>query len=831
MTQENAQLPAQSLIAPLAQAIADKNVIIGAPPGAGKSTVLPQALLPHVDGKILVMQPRRVVVRSLAGYLAQLLGEKVGATIGYRIRGEAKSGPDTRIEIITEGILARLIQSDPELHGIGAIVFDEFHERSIHSDFGLALALDVQAGLRDDLRLVVMSATLDTGALQALLPDAALLTTEGRAYPVSVVYGKDVPGAHIVSQVIATLRYALHTHEGDVLVFLPGQGAINHIAGQLNTLPGAIGSVIHRLYGALPKAQQDAALKPDAMGRRKVILATNIAETSLTIDGIEVVIDSGLENIASFNPSSGLTTLRQQRISQASARQRAGRAGRVQAGHCYRLWSQASHERLSEHTAPQIKRVDIAPLLLDTLNWGCNLDELAMLSRPDAAQVDVARALLVQIGALDESYKLTAMGRDIAAIPCHPRLAAMLLRVKNMDTHTSANLDTRLLRQAAPWVVALAEDSARSDQTHISEALMKLDASARRRMENQARRFARYCGADVNALSPAHLDSEAIAACVALAYSDRVAYRRNNRYKLASGKGASYNAASQPQWLSVLHAQDQGTEVALRMIQPVSQETLNALFPGAFVQRDVVRFNADRQAMEARRVTGFGEIDLTYEPIGKIASSQWVDAWLRFLSERQIQDWPLGEEAWQWWRRLSLAASLALPIDDHGQGLTWPGSLTTLVEGARDSLASYLKKCRSLRELSAIPWATVLHQSLPWPLQQALSSQLPTQLPVPSGRKHALRYDDNQQVVLAVRMQEMYGQTQPLSIAGGRITVTLELLSPAGRPIQTTADLANFWQGSYLDIQKEMKGRYPKHFWPDDPTTAQATTRTKNAMN
>lgn len=827
MTQDVATLPAQSLVAPLTDAVARGNVIVGAPPGAGKSTVLPLALLSQVAGKVLVMQPRRVVVRSLAGYLARLCGEHVGQTVGYRIRGENKTGAGTRLEIITEGILARLIQSDPELTGISAIVFDEYHERSIHSDFGLALALDVQAGLRDDLRLIIMSATLELAPLQSLMPDAQVLTTEGRTYPVTLHYSNDVPVQKILAQVTSTVRHALSAHNGDILVFLPGQGAINYIASQISGLVAGEGGSLHRLYGALPKDQQDAALVVDGNGRRKVILATNIAETSLTIEGIEVVIDSGLENIASFSPASGLTTLKQQRISQASAQQRAGRAGRVKAGHCYRLWSQASHERLAEHTPPQIKRQDVSPLILDAMNWGCELGDLAMLTQPDEAQINAAMHLLERIGAIDTSHKITATGRKIATVPCHPRLAAMLLRVavgvKNMDTHT--------LRQAAPWVVALAEDSGRVEQLYVTDALAALSGAARSRLAAQAKRYARWCNTDQQRVSPGDLDAEAVAACVALAYPDCIGYRRGDSYKLASGKGATVSLTTAPQWLSVLQGQDVGSEVAIRLAQPIAQATLQQLFPGAFRQRDVVRYNAERQAMEARRVSGFDAIDITSEPIGNIPDERWVDSWLAYLSERDISDWPLGEQTWQWWHRLSLAAKLDLPIDDHGHNHRWPTSLTSLITDAKSSLAGKLKRCRRRRDLEALPWASLVHQTLPWPVQHALTTHLPAQITVPSGRSHPLHYSPDGQVTLAVRMQEMYGQSQPVTIAKGRVTVTLQLLSPAGRPLQTTSDPAMFWTGSYRAIQKEMKGRYPKHFWPDDPTTAKATTRTKKAMD
>ncbi len=822
MTQDVTPLPAHSLVRPLNEAITSGNVIVGAPPGAGKSTVLPLAVLNQLKGKVLLMQPRRVVVRNLASYLASQCGERVGETVGYRIRGENRTSAHTRLEVITEGILARLIQDDPELNGISAIIFDEFHERSIHSDFGLALALDVQAGLRDDLRLVVMSATLELAPLQALLPDARVLTSDGRSYPVDIRYGKDTPASDVVPQVLSTLRQAMATHKGDILVFLPGQGSIHKLSSQLDGLLSSDNDIVHTLYGALPKGQQDAAIRPDPEGHRKIILATNIAETSLTIDGITVVIDSGLENVASFNPTSGLTALKQVRISQASAQQRAGRAGRLSAGHCYRLWSQVTHERLAEHALPQISRADLSPLMLDTLNWGCDISELRMLTPPDNAQVEAALNLLQQLQAVDADQRITSLGRAIAEIPCHPRLAAMLRQAARMDSHA--------VHQAAPWVVALAEDGSRINRDYVTEAFAAMDKATVKRLSMQAKRYARWCHSRI-AETPIDLESDAVAACIALAYPDRIAYRRGDSYKLAGGKGARIALSSPPQWLAVLHGQDAGSDVTIRLAQPISQPLLATLFPDAFGQRDVVRYNPQRQAMEARRVTGFDAIDITSEPIGCVANEHWAAAWFDYLNQRDVADWPLAEETWQWWWRVSLARQCDIPVDDHGQSLQWPSSLGEVITLAKDRLTTKLAHCRSRRDVETLPWTSLLHQSLAWPLQQALATHLPDKIATPGGRLHALQYRSDGQVVLAVRMQEMFGQVTPVTLAGGRVTVTLELLSPAQRPLQTTSDPGRFWAGSYRDIQKEMKGRYPKHFWPDDPTTAPPTTRTKKAMD
>lgn len=889
MLQLFSHLPAYELVSPLQGAVAANNVIIGAPPGAGKSTVLPLSLLQSsLQGKILLMQPRRVVVRNLADYLARQLNENVGETVGYRIKGESKTSSATRLEIITEGVLTRMIQQDPELAGIAAIVFDEFHERSIHSDFGLALALEVQSGLRDDLRLIVMSATLDIAPLQTLLNAFSVLpvenlNTQGRMFPVDIRYTQDVQAHELVPKTCNIIKQAVGEHDGDILVFLPGRGSINAVAREIKGLAESADMAVHMLYGALSKSVQQAAIAPDPQGRRKIILSTNIAETSLTIEGVTVVIDSLWENSAQYHPSSDITSLTQQRISQASAIQRAGRAGRVMAGTCYRLCSKSSFERLAKHNAAQIEKEDLSSFLLDTLAWGSSPDTLALLTKPTQAQLQVAQQKLLRVNAISQA-NITPYGRALAQLPCQPHLAHLLLTVKQGIDGLPAD-ENDALRHAAPFVVALSESNISvGGATNVMDALLNANSSTRSQLTQQATRYARYVQnndgkeqrfkLDINGL-----DEHALGLCVAIAFPLQVGYRRNSsgqsgespnvskhvvggatrngksqanliEYKLASGKGAELTTSGSllgfsesengdGPWLAVLDGQLIKSTVAIRLAQPVPESWLRLAFPDAFSEKRSVILNSDTGVMEARVSTGFYEITLNSTPVSGQEKSRekafWDDAlcnaWFAHLDALPLSSWPLSDADWQWWRRVEMAGKLNLPQDKaFDEPDPWPSSLSDLVHKAKDSLAPVLKSCKSIKNLKQLPWKTALNNGLSWPQQDALATLLPTHVTIPTGREASLDYRENGDVVLSVKMPELYSQSAPLTIAGGRVTVVCELLSPAGRPLQTTSDLAAFWQGSYKEIQKEMKGRYPKHFWPDDPANAVPTSKTKKHM-
>lgn len=880
MLQPFSHLPAYELVTPLEEAVAASNVIIGAPPGAGKSTVLPLSLLKSsLKGKILLMQPRRVVVRNLADYLARQLNENVGETVGYRIKGESKTSSATRLEIITEGVLTRMIQQDPELAGVAAIVFDEFHERSIHSDFGLALALEVQSGLRDDLRLVVMSATLDVAPLQTLLNAHSVLpvvnlNTQGRMFPVDIRYTQDVQAHELVPKTCNIIKQAVGEHDGDILVFLPGRGSINAVAKEIKGLAESADMAVHMLYGALSKSVQQAAITPDRQGRRKIILSTNIAETSLTIEGVTVVIDSLWENSAQYHPSSDITALTQQRISQASAIQRAGRAGRVMAGTCYRLCSKSSFERLAKHNAAQIEKEDLSSFLLDTLAWGSSPDTLALLTKPTQAQQQVAQQKLLRVNAISQS-SITPYGRALAQLPCQPHLAHLLLTVRQGIDGLCADINAAL-RHAAPFVVAVSESNISvGGATNVMDVLLHANSNTRSQLTQQAIRYARYVQnndgkaqrfkPDIN-----ELDEQALGLCIAIAFPLQVGYRRSAsdksaessnttngkpktgivEYKLASGKGAELTAAGSASifnesengdgpWLAVLDGQLIKSTVAIRLAQSVPESWLRLAFPDAFKEKRSVILNSDTGVMEARISSGFYEITLNSTPVSGQEKSRekafWDDAlcnaWFAYLDALPLSSWPLSDADWQWWRRVAMAGKLNLPQDKaFDEPDPWPLSLNALVHEAKDSLAPVLKNCKNIKNLKQLPWKTALNNGLSWPQQDALATLLPPHVTIPTGREASLDYRDNGDVVLSVKMPELYSQGTPLTIAGGRITVVCELLSPAGRPLQTTSDLAAFWHGSYKEIQKEMKGRYPKHFWPDDPANASPTSKTKKHM-
>ncbi len=829
MSSSASAFPAQAIAAPLCEAVRQHNAIVAAPPGAGKSTVLPLALLAcFPDKKILLMQPRRVVVRSLAGYLAAQLGEEVGQQVGYRIRGEQQVSASTRLEIITEGILSRRIQQDPELTGVDMIVFDEFHERSIHTDFGLALALEVQQGLREDLRLVVMSATLDTHAVAGLLPDARLLVSEGKMYPVAEVYCGQVAGHQLHQRICQVALQACSDSQQDVLVFLPGAGGINKVAQLLGERTRS-DQVVHRLYGALDKAQQDAALQPDAQGRQKIILATNIAETSLTIANIGAVVDSGLENIAQFHPGTGLTQLSTQMISQASAAQRKGRAGRLGPGTVYRLWPKEQHERLARHSSAQILLEDITSLMLETLAWGTRIEDLALLDMPSAAQCQAARAVLQQLGATDPQHQLTAYGRRLALLPCHPRLGHMLLQA-----HQSLEAGASPLLQAAVWVAALAQDSVKPKaEATVRETLLNLEHHQYQRLQRQASRYLHQLAPGLTLATPKSLSSREIGLAVALAYTDLIAHNTDtSQYKLACGKGAIVpSAMSGEPWLAVLNGQQRDGNMKVSLAEPIAAAEVESRFADLFHRTEKVSYNRVQQRMEARQVNGFAAIELSSKPLPAPAARHLAQAWRTYLHSLPVADWPLEPRALQWLHRLALAHRLHLPQSQaFDEPQPWPDSDNPLTLIEPTALDRALSRCRTWRQLGELGWTQLLQQSLPWPMQQALDALLPVRHTVPSGQQHTLDYQSDGQVVLAVRMQEMYGQTEVIRIAQGRQNVVVSLLSPAGRPLQMTADLGQFWQGSYQEIKKEMKGRYPKHFWPDDPASATPTTKTKRAM-
>ncbi|HIE1227657.1 TPA: ATP-dependent helicase HrpB [Serratia marcescens] len=787
-------------------------VLLHAPTGAGKSTWLPLQILAKagLPGRIIMLEPRRLAAKNVAYRLAQQLGEEPGQTVGYRMRAESKSGPQTRLEVVTEGILTRMLQQDAELQGVSLVILDEFHERSLQADLALALLLDVQQGLRDDLKLLIMSATLDNARLSQLLPEAPVVVSEGRSFPVERLYQPLASHQRLEDGVAAAVKRLLAEQPGSLLLFLPGVAEINRV---LERLTGEVESDtdLCPLYGALPLAQQQKAIQPAAPGRRKVVLATNIAETSLTIEGIRLVVDSGLERVARYDVRNGLTRLATQRISQASMVQRAGRAGRLEPGLCWHLFVKEQAERAAEHAEPDILQSDLTGFWLELLQWGCHDPaQLTWLDAPPAAALAAARALLRRLGATDDGDKLTAPGRQMAALGCEPRLAAMLV--------AGATLSADGLATAA-LLAALLEEPPRGGQMDIGYWLSRPQANWRQRAAQLAKRLPQRAG---------QVDVELAPRLLASAFADRIAQRRgqDGRYLLANGMGAAMNqdeALSRAPWLIVpsLLQGHNSPDARILFALPVDIEALAAQLPAMVMQRTAVEWDEEKGTLRAWKRQQIGRLTLRAQPLAKPADEELQQALLDWVRAQglAVLNWEGAAEQ----LRVRLQCAQAwLPEAE------WPAMDEEPLLAALDQwLLPSLNGVRDLRGLKQVNIAEALSRLLDWQQKQRLDNALPTHYTVPTGSRLPIRYEAGKPPALAVRLQEMFGEQRSPMLAEGRIPVVLELLSPAHRPLQITGDLAAFWQGAYREVQKEMKGRYPKHVWPDDPATAVPTRRTK----
>ncbi|HEJ6979601.1 TPA: ATP-dependent helicase HrpB [Serratia marcescens] len=787
-------------------------VLLHAPTGAGKSTWLPLQLLAKagLPGRIIMLEPRRLAAKNVAYRLAQQLGEEPGQTVGYRMRAESKSGPQTRLEVVTEGILTRMLQQDAELQGVSLVILDEFHERSLQADLALALLLDVQQGLRDDLKLLIMSATLDNARLSQLLPEAPVVVSEGRSFPVERLYQPLASHQRLEDGVAAAVKRLLAEQPGSLLLFLPGVAEINRV---LERLTGEVASDtdLCPLYGALPLAQQQKAIQPAAPGRRKVVLATNIAETSLTIEGIRLVVDSGLERVARYDVRNGLTRLATQRISQASMVQRAGRAGRLEPGLCWHLFAKEQAERAAEHAEPDILQSDLTGFWLELLQWGCHDPaQLTWLDAPPAAALTAARALLRRLGATDDGDKLTALGRQMAALGCEPRLAAMLV--------AGATLSADGLATAA-LLAALLEEPPRGGQMDIGYWLSRPQANWRQRAAQLAKRLPQRAG---------QVDVELAPRLLAQAFTDRIAQRRgqDGRYLLANGLGAAMNqdeALSRAPWLIVpsLLQGHNSPDARILLALPVDIEALAAQLPAMVMQRTAVEWDEEKGTLRAWKRQQIGRLTLRAQPLAKPADEELQQALLDWVCAQglAVLNWEGAAEQ----LRVRLQCAQAwLPEAE------WPAmDEEPLLAALEQWLLPSLNGVRDLRGLKQVNIAEALSRLLDWQQKQRLDNALPTHYTVPTGSRLPIRYEAGKPPALAVRLQEVFGEQRSPMLAEGRIPVVLELLSPAHRPLQITGDLAAFWQGAYREVQKEMKGRYPKHVWPDDPATAVPTRRTK----
>ncbi|MBT9185913.1 ATP-dependent helicase HrpB [Pectobacterium punjabense] len=791
-------------------------VLLNAPTGAGKSTWLPLQLLQqgNVNGRIIMLEPRRLAAKSVAWRLAQQLGEEPGQAIGYRMRSESRVSDATKLEVVTEGMLTRLLQQDAELQGVALIILDEFHERSVQADLALALLLDVQQGLRDDLKLLIMSATLDNARLAALLPEAVCVVSEGRSYPVERCYAPLNNQERLEEGVARQVRRLLNEEDGSLLLFLPGVAEIRRVQALLENSVSS-DTDLCPLYGALTLAEQQKAILPAESGRRKVVLATNIAETSLTIEGIRLVVDCGLERVASFDVKSGVTRLVTQRISQASMVQRAGRAGRLSPGICWHLCSREQAERAAAQSEAEILNSDLSSVWLDLLQWGCtDVAQLTWLDLPPAPALYAARHLLRQLGITDEQDRLTTEGRKIAALGSDARLATLLYAASQQGPDALAT---------AGCLAAILEEPPRSGSINLADWLHRPLPHWLRRAKQLTRRLSTTSG---------HIDGGEADWLLALAFPDRIARRRSQdgRYQLANGSGAMMSAdeaLSGNEWLLApsLLQNSQSADARILLALPLDIERLERRLPGLINERNVVHWDEEKGTLRASQRDQIGCLTLRTRPLNKPSDEALQQAMLSWIREQGLKALNWDAAALQLRARLQCACQWLPEVD-------WPRVdddrlLATLEIWLQPSLSGV----RDLRALHQINLSDALLRLLDWSLRQRLDNALPTHYTAPGGSRLPIAYYDDKPPVLSVRMQEMFGEQQSPLLAEGRVALVLELLSPAQRPLQITRDLAAFWQGTYRDVQKEMKGRYPKHVWPDDPVNTAPTRRTKKYQN
>jgi len=824
---KNTQFPIHEVLPEILASLArHPRLVLEAPPGAGKTTQVPLALLDArwlAGKKILVLEPRRIAARAAAEFMATQLGEDVGETIGYRIRFEAKTSTRTRIEVVTEGILARLIQSDPELAGVGAILFDEFHERHLHGDLGAALALDVQVQLQPDLRLAIMSATLD-GERIARWFDAPRITSAGRSFPVRVEYPPAKANEDWPFHLRRVAETALRKTDGDVLVFLPGRREIEQARRVLNA---DAGTEIVALHGELSLTDQHAALAPARAGTRRIVLATNVAESSVTLPGIRAVIDTGLAREPRFDPNSGFSRLQTVAISQASADQRAGRAGRVAAGVAYRLWPQS--QRLEPARRAEIAQVELSALALELAAWGS--PDLRWLDAPPEGALASARDLLILLGALDRDSRITALGRAMLDAGAAPRLAVMALRAPSAQRVLACDA-IALVEARNP----LRGDNGRGDDFRARLAALQVWRADKRGARNTGadpaalaaidhavagwrRRFDVRAASDVT-------DLLALGNLLAHAFPDRIARQDGNdphRYRLSNGRGAHLHQSTQlygEPWLVVADLRFDERDSLILAAAPFDADVLERDFAAHFTRQRVSRWNRERQAVETLEERRFAQIVLERRSV-PAKPEDALPALLAAVRDAGVASLPWSEHA------QALRARVACLREWYPE-LNLPDLAdAALLDALEDWLAPHLAGKTRLDSLTSARLGEALASRLDYAQRKAVDELAPEALTVPSGSHKRLQYEPGKPPVLAVKLQELFGLTDTPRIARGKIPVTLHLLSPAQRPIQVTQDLRGFWERTYPEVKKELKGRYPRQHWPDDPWTATPTARAK----
>jgi ATP-dependent helicase HrpB len=850
-------LPIDEVLPALREALgAHPSVVLQAPPGAGKSTVVPLAVLDEPwmkDQRVLMLEPRRLAARAVASRMAQTLRESVGRTVGYRMRMDTRVSRDTRIEVVTEGVLTRMLQTDPALEGCGIVIFDEFHERSLNADLGLALTVDARESLGSQLKILVMSATLDGEAVARLLGNgsvgAPIVTASGRSYPVETRFagkglpvlpwsGPGPPGANDSPERVTTqlVRRALREEEGDVLVFLPGAREIRRVQSDLGDLDAA--TRVLPLFGELSADDQDAALAPSPSGQRKVVLATNIAETSLTIEGVRVVVDSGLVRRSVFDPATGMSRLETQRVSRASADQRQGRAGRLEAGVCYRAWSEGSHRTLAAYSPPEIFDADLAPLALDLANWGArDASDLRWLDPPPSATLNSARDLLAHLGALDVNGRITPHGKAVASLGVHPRLAHMLLRARDLGWAETASQLAALLSERDVLRGTLATRDAdvttRLDLLRRAGDAGSVDRNSLQRARRAAQDLARVAaGAGEGSGRDGRLDgghgSGAAHAGVllAFAYPDRIGRRRGDtqgRYTLANGRGAHFaevQSLAKSEFIVAVDLDDRDRDARILLAATITKSDIEKYLPERLQRTESVTWNSREQAVVASRATKLDAIVVEEKPLAQVPPEAARTAMLAGVKEMGLDALPWDRDARDLQARIEFVRRMT--VDG------WPqASDAGLLETLDIWLPPWLEGITRRSHLAKLSMTEVLRGLLTWEQQKALDTLAPTHLQVPSGSRIRIDYLDESAPAVSVRLQEVFGLQETPRLAGGRAPVTFKLLSPAQRPVQVTRDLAGFWRGSYADVRKDMRGRYPKHYWPENPLEAEPTRRAR----
>ncbi len=831
------RLPIEGVLSDLKKALASsQNAVLVAEPGAGKTTRVPLALLdePWLAGhKIVMLEPRRLAARSAARFMAAQLGESAGETVGYRVRMDSKVSPKTRVEVVTEGVLTRMLQDDPSLEEYGLVIFDEFHERSLQADLGLALCLQTQELLREDLRLMVMSATMEAEPVARLLGEAPVIRSEGRMFPVETLYRPiRRNGVSIGEALVPVVEEALAAQPGDVLVFLPGMAEIRdaerRLRARLASAAGRDNIRIYALHGSLSADEQDRALAPSPSGERKIVLATSVAETSLTVEGVTAVIDSGLARISRFSPRTGMSRLETVRVSAASADQRRGRAGRLAPGKCYRMWSEEEQRQLTPALPPEIREADLAPLVLELAVWGAaDPGELKWLDPPPAPAVQQARELLLALGALRPNGTATDHGRHMASLGLHPRLAHMIVRAAPLGLGSLAcDIAVLLSERDSLGQSSGGHTRADADFRLRLEALHRqsphpAEEGLRRRLLEEAGRLKRLVScAHAGEVPPGAPEvSGACGLLLALAYPDRIGRRRDRgRYLLANGRGAMLDpdhALAAAEWIVAADVEDAGADGKIRLASPLPVRKWLAHFPDAVTEEADVIWDSGAKAVRARVRRRIGAIMLEESQIDDPPADRITAALFDGIREEGLDLLPWTKSARQFQER-------AVFMRHHNPD--WPdlsdeGLLATLEQW----LAPYLDGMKSAADLQRLNLKDILESIIPWNDRQTLEEWAPSHWTVPSGSRIAIDYSNPDAPVLAVRLRELFGLADTPRIACGRVPLTLHLLSPAMRPVQVTRDLASFWSRGYFEVRKDLRGRYPKHHWPDNPLDAPAT--------